>query len=662
MEQRRYSGVLATGLAASLMVLALYGNEAPGGKSMKLLASPIQRHGISLPSTYLAPIVRRSNYRQGSEPTAMNANKGAIRKTGMAVHSNIPPSCSDGKEPWEQSTMGFSQQQQKQQQQQQQHMDKSTPWSPSEPTPRRKVLQGSSALGAAVAGLLTASSLDLKGLSMNGPEAQAATMAVEQVDSAPKADSSEVVDCLFQQCRLELFACLANTVCAANLVCLSQCTGKPDESACQVRCGDLFQTSAIDRFNDCAISRGKCVKQRLDDGGYPVPPPEALVSEFDASKFTGDWYITLGENELFDTFDCQLHTFSWDEKSKMLSGQIRWRVSTPDGGFLQRSAIQTFKQQDEQPSLLINDGNDFLNYSDNWYVASAQLEGKDTDHVFVYYRGSNDAWDGYGGAVLYTRQATMPKALEPIVKKSCAKLPTVKYANLRRTNNECKAAAPLIQRLEATTEKVIEEESKVLVNAIEKEEKVIPTTRGCYTISSSVSYYLNRLLRLLRLSCAQVLVNAIEKEEKVLVKAIEKEEEQIFSGIEERVLALEGEYYKDEEISARMKKEVVNDLAFFLKGVGRDFSEAEKGVEGYAKRLGNAIVQGEQRLIAKENNNIFAKFIRAITREEEKVLKELEMDVKDVEQLLAKAFGSGASSQSRRTSGVTGLVSGAAAQ
>ena len=24
-------------------------------------------------------------------------------------------------------------------------------------------------------------------------------------------------------------------------------------------------------------------------------------------------------------------------------------------------------------------------------------------YVVVYYRGSNDAWDGYGGAVIYTR-------------------------------------------------------------------------------------------------------------------------------------------------------------------------------------------------------------------------------------------------------------------
>jgi len=40
-----------------------------------------------------------------------------------------------------------------------------------------------------------------------------------------------------------------------------------------------------------------------------------------------------------------------------------------------------------------------LCYQDDWYIISSSMTGDpETDHVFIYYRGSNDAWDGYGGA------------------------------------------------------------------------------------------------------------------------------------------------------------------------------------------------------------------------------------------------------------------------
>jgi len=458
---------------------------------------------------------------------------------------------------------------------------------------RRSVVNA--ALGAAAAGIIAA------GVSAFDQPAQAAEVSAQE-------ESKEVVECLFQKCRNELFGCLANTACAANLVCLSQCTGKPDEIACQIRCGDLFQTAAIDKFNDCAITRGKCVPQRPDESLYPIPEPTSLVQDFDMTKFTGDWYITMGQNKLFDTFDCQLHKFSYDETKKMLVGDLQWRVGTPDGGFITRSAEQTFRQDQNQPSLLINDGNEFLHYSDNWYIASAQLEGKDTDHVFVYYRGINDAWDGYGGAVLYTKQPTVPQSLEPTIKTACERLPNIKFSELAKTNNQCGKEAPLIERiekLEKTTEKAIEDEGKVLVGALEREE------------------------------------------------------EQIFEGIEERVLQIEGEVYKDANINARIGQEVVNDLAFLIKGFERDVIGAEKELEGYARKLGMAIVSGEKEFV-KTESSLFKRFFNFITRNEEKVLNELEMDVKDVEDLLGKTFGNGATSFiGKRSSRVTATIASA---
>lgn len=78
----------------------------------------------------------------------------------------------------------------------------------------------------------------------------------------------------------------------------------------QIGCGDLFENSVVDEFNDCAVSRKGCVPQKPDEGRFPIPGPEALVPQFDTTKFTGTWYITSGLNKTFDTFDCQKHDFT----------------------------------------------------------------------------------------------------------------------------------------------------------------------------------------------------------------------------------------------------------------------------------------------------------------------------------------------------------------
>ena len=57
----------------------------------------------------------------------------------------------------------------------------------------------------------------------------------------------------------------------------------------------------------------------------------------------GQWNITAGQNDLFDTFDCQKHFFRVSEPG-ILYGEINWRVCKNNGDFVERHAIQTFKQ------------------------------------------------------------------------------------------------------------------------------------------------------------------------------------------------------------------------------------------------------------------------------------------------------------------------------
>ena len=67
------------------------------------------------------------------------------------------------------------------------------------------------------------------------PDAMAASVA---------ADSGKDIGvCLLKQCRLELAKCATNPNCIANVACIKSCTGKPDEAACQIKCGDIFEVS-----------------------------------------------------------------------------------------------------------------------------------------------------------------------------------------------------------------------------------------------------------------------------------------------------------------------------------------------------------------------------------------------------------------------------------
>ena len=47
---------------------------------------------------------------------------------------------------------------------------------------------------------------------------------------------------------------------------LQTCEGRPDKASCQVKCGDLYSDSTVQKFDTCAITENKCVPQ------IPVSP------------------------------------------------------------------------------------------------------------------------------------------------------------------------------------------------------------------------------------------------------------------------------------------------------------------------------------------------------------------------------------------------------
>ncbi|XP_020111643.1 violaxanthin de-epoxidase, chloroplastic [Ananas comosus] len=281
------------------------------------------------------------------------------------------------------------------------------------------------------------------------------------IPTADAADALKTCTCLLKECRVELAKCIANPSCAANIACLQTCNDRPDETECQIKCGDLFENSVVDEFNECAVSRKKCVPTKSDVGEFPVPDPSALVKSFNISDFNGKWFITSGLNPTFDTFDCQLHEFHVE--SGKLVGNISWRVKTLDNGFITRSAVQRFVQDPQQPGILYNHDNEYLHYQDDWYIISSKVENKPDDYIFVYYRGRNDAWDGYGGAVVYTRSASLPETIIPELEKA-TKSVSRDFSKFIRTDNTCGPEPPLVERIEKT----VEEGEKTIIREVEE--------------------------------------------------------------------------------------------------------------------------------------------------------------------------------------------------
>jgi len=161
------------------------------------------------------------------------------------------------------------------------------------------------------------------------------------------------------------------------------------------------------------------------------------VADFKTSDFEGKWYIASGLNKLFDTFDCQVHYFNAPAQDQLYA-KLNWRVNKSDGQFYERSDVQTFVQDPNVPGILYNHDNEFLHYQDDWYIVAENPE----NYIFVYYRGSNDAWDGYGGAVIYTREPDLDPKFYPEIREAAKKV-GLDFNAFTMNNNKCEPAPPL---------------------------------------------------------------------------------------------------------------------------------------------------------------------------------------------------------------------------
>ena len=361
------------------------------------------------------------------------------------------------------------------------------------------------------------------------------------------AQSKQIVGCLLKQCSVPFAKCITNPKCLANVICINTCNNAADETGCQIKCGDIFENEVVGEFNKCAVSDMNCVPQKQDDGSYPIPTRDQVVSKFDTKLWNGRWYITAGQNQLFDTFPCQVHFFTETEPGKFF-GKLNWRIEEPDGEFFTRDALQRFVQDPQNPAHLINHDNDYLHYEDDWYIVDYAEDGNKEGvppFAFVYYIGNNDAWRGYGGAVVYTRDAKLPESLRPRLREAAKKIHNWDFdKDFMVTDNTC--------------------------GTMDKGEALVLREK----FAGKVAIQTEQQLQAQAVMAARMASNSVKDELGQAEKAVET--------IERGAQAFEQELIKD---IVAVEQEVVKDVVAVEKEVVKDVVGVERAVETEVKGI-----------------------------------------------------------------------------
>jgi violaxanthin de-epoxidase len=187
----------------------------------------------------------------------------------------------------------------------------------------------------------------------------------------------------------------------------------------------------------------------------------------------------------------------------------------------------------------------FLHYEDDWWIIDYEYDNN-PDNVppfaFVYYRGSNDAWDGYGGAVVYTRDDKLPESLLPRLRAAAAKVNFDFDRDFTVTDNSCPTEL-------SEGDKILLREQfagKVLLQSEEQLRAEITRLRG--NAVSSVEEESSLVAKAI-----QNLENkAVEFEKEVVQDAIRLEQELVRDATK-----LEEEIVKD---ATKLEKEIVKDV------------------------------------------------------------------------------------------------------
>lgn len=286
--------------------------------------------------------------------------------------------------------------------------------------------------------------------------------------------------------------------------------------------------------------------------------------------FDGRLYITAGQNKLFDIFPCQVHFFSSSRPGTFI-GKLNWRIEEPDGEFFTRDAVQRFVQDDKQPGFLLNHDNEYLHYQDDWYILDYEYDNnpdKIPPFAVVYYRGSNDAWDGYGGMVIYTRDSKFPPQIHDRVAKAVSKVNYDFDKDFELTDNTCKtidAGEAILMREKFAGKIALQTEKQVAQQA------VMLRSNAANNVKAQRIFVEDEITQ----------VGKAVTELSKLSAEFEKE-------IEKDITKVEKEIVKD---ITKVEKEIVKDITNVEKEIVKDITNVEKEIEKDIKNVAKTKTQ-----------------------------------------------------------------------
>jgi hypothetical protein len=221
-------------------------------------------------------------------------------------------------------------------------------------------------------------------------------------------------NCFFDQCGAQSKACFTNPSCLKGITCLGNCRG---EQLCATQCFARFGSERLNNWLSCTLEDKKCVVTGVEQDTsnfYKNPPRTKAMAEFTPKDLEGKWFKVLGYNPKYDTYPCQVNTFT-PSADGGLENDILFRVPKPDGsGAWQNNFVEQMansKGPQGGASMTVEGKMFGLTFHEQWYVL-----GKGEDWRVVAYRG--DTQQGpYDGAFVYTKekdalQAGQPKSAE----------------------------------------------------------------------------------------------------------------------------------------------------------------------------------------------------------------------------------------------------------
>jgi hypothetical protein len=211
--------------------------------------------------------------------------------------------------------------------------------------------------------------------------------------------------CFFDQCGEQSKTCFTNPSCLKGITCLGNCRG---EQMCATQCFARFGSEKLNNWLSCTLEEKECVTTGVKQDTssfYKDPPQTKAMEKFTPSDLEGKWFKVLGYNPKYDTYPCQINTFS-PRTDGGLDNDILFRVPKPEGqgdGAWQNNFVESMansKGPDGKASMTVEGKMFGLTFHEQWYVLG---KGTSPDWRAVAYIGDTPQGP-YDGAFVYTKE------------------------------------------------------------------------------------------------------------------------------------------------------------------------------------------------------------------------------------------------------------------